>query len=194
MVTNWSQDRPTLGLHRVPKSQLVYIPWSRRVEPRPAKTKMVVNRAPSTALGFSPSPQKGRSTQTHTPLIFFFLFFAPEFLYFYVSFSSGPTHRSAVSLRNVLRISVTPMTLGLTDSFPPFDFQGLKQKEAVQSGSVSWVSRLVVGLCIGITGICLVCIGYCILYLSKKTLHSLLIGVFSTSYVANIIHKLRSSC
>lgn len=37
------------------------------------------------------------------------------------------------------------MTLGLTDSISPpsVDFQGLKQKEAVQSGSVSWASRLV---------------------------------------------------
>lgn len=41
---------------------------------------------------------------------------------------------------------------------PSVDFQGLKQKEAVQSGSVSWTSRLVVGIGIGITGICSVCV------------------------------------
>ena len=52
------------------------------------------------------------------------------------------------------------MTLGLTDSFPPsVDSQGLKQKEAVQSGSVSWSSRLVVGRYCNyqyLFGICLV--------------------------------------
>lgn len=54
------------------------------------------------------------------------------------------------------------MTLGLTDSISPpsVDFQGLKQKEAVQSGSVSWTSRLVAGICIGITGICMVYVRY----------------------------------
>lgn len=56
---------------------------------------------------------------------------------------------------------------------PSVDFQGLKQKEAVQSGSVSWTSRLVVGMCIGITGICSVCVCYwgILVSLQNKTLY-----------------------
>lgn len=74
---------------------------------------------------------------------------------------------------------------GIDPNFPPSaDFQGLKQKEAVQSGSVSWLSRLA-GSCIGITSICLVCVcllGYLVFFHNPALISStgVLIGSFCT--------------